>query len=327
MQSGQKIPGYSGFIPHKQEHVGLTTGESNKQAGFSYLTAKHPNSSQAQIARATANQILMTQSRSMSIDGTNEKKQKMESLGKRSKDSVTWVNGPNHEIRNQCIPGYTGFISGVKSENVFAMSYSNSTAKSFKNVITRGGNLEDRKRFQTTARRAFNQKRNARILESPKHDNRRDYLEYMMTMNAEQNKQGDRQRFLSTTGSFEKFNRNYNDMTGTTMSPKPMRRDLNGSPLMYQSDQVHVKPAVLESKVIASKDFQDLSENFKAVFTHSDKKDQGMRVPIVGYGGHRKGETSENMFAKNYRETTFQTIKQMRALKDIPDNYKGGFKI
>ena len=85
------------------------------------------------------------------------------------------------------------------------MSYSNSTAKSFKNVITRGGNLEDRKRFQTTARRVFNQKRNARILESPKHDNRRDYLEYMMTMNAEQNKQGDRQRFLSTTGSFEKF--------------------------------------------------------------------------------------------------------------------------
>ena len=98
----------------------------------------------------------MTQSRSMSIDGSNEKRQKMESLGKRSKDSVTWVNGPNHEIRNQCIPGYTGFISGVKAENVFATSYSNSTAKSFKNTITRGGNLEDRKRFQSTSRRAFN---------------------------------------------------------------------------------------------------------------------------------------------------------------------------
>ena len=52
-----------------------------------------------------------------------------------------------------------------------------------------------------------------------------------------------------------------------------------------------------------------------------------MKVPIVGYGGHRKGETSENMFAKNYRETTFQTIKNTRALKDVPDNYQGGFKI
>ena len=64
-----------------------------------------------------------------------------------------------------------------------------------------------------------------------------------------------------------------------------------------------------------------MSENFKQIFTSADKKDQAMRVPIVGYGGHRKGETAENMFAKNYRETTFQSIKNFRGLKEIPDNY------
>ena len=116
-------------------------------------------------------------------------------------------------------------------------------------------------------------------------------------------------------------------MTGTTMSPKHNRRDLNGSPLMYQSDAVQVKPSVLESKVMGKKEFNNLSEPFKQIFSSSDKRDQHMRVPIVGYGGHRKGETSENMFAKNYRETTFQTIKNMRGLKEIPDNYQGGFKI
>jgi hypothetical protein len=97
--------------------------------------------------RVTANQILMGQSRSRSIDGSNEKNERMASLGKTSKNSVTWVNGPQHEIRNQCIPGYTGFISGVKSENVYAKSYSTSTAKSFTDKITRGGNLVDQKRF------------------------------------------------------------------------------------------------------------------------------------------------------------------------------------
>ena len=327
MNSGQKIPGYSGFIPLKQDHVGLTTGESNKQAGFNYVLSKNPNSDQARIAQATANEILMTQSRSMSIDGTNERRQKLASLGKKSRDSVTWVNGPNHEIRNQCIPGYTGFISGVKSENVYAKSYSNTTAKSFSNNITRGGNLADVKRFQSSSRKAYNEKRNARILESPVHANKRDYLEYMMTVNNEQNKQGTRDRFLATTGAFQKFNKNYNDLTNTTMSPKVHKRDLNGSPMAQHAERVQIKPSVLESRVIGSRDFQDLSENFKQVFTQSDGKDQQMRVPIVGYGGHRKGEKSENMFAKNYRETTFQTIKNMRAIKDIPDNYKGGFKI
>ena len=111
------------------------------------------------------------------------------------------------------------------------------------------------------------------------------------------------------------------------MSPKYHKRDLNGSPLAYNSESVQVKPAVIESRVLSSNEFHGLSDNFKHIFTSADKKDQMMKVPIVGYGGHRKGETSENMFAKNYRETTFQTIKNTRALKDVPDNYQGGFKI
>lgn len=264
----------------------------------------------------------------MSINGSNEKHHKMASFGKRSKESVTWVNGPKHEIRNQCIPGYTGFISGVKSENVYATNYSNQTAKSFKNRITRGGNLNDTNRFQSTSRKAFNEKRNVRILQNPEgHNNKRDYLEYMMTVNNDQTSSPQRKQFLRTTGAFSKFDKDYSDMTGTTMSPKRFKRDLNGSPLAYQSDAVQVKPSVLESKVMRSNDFHELPDNFKKIFTSPDKKDQGMRVPIVGYGGHRKGVNSENMFAKNYRDTTFQTIKNVRALKDVPNNYQGGFKV
>ena len=66
-----------------------------------------------------------------------------------SKTSVTWMNGPQHEIRNQCIPGYTGFVSGINSENLFGKSYSHNTAKSFKGDITRGFDHQPVKRFQS----------------------------------------------------------------------------------------------------------------------------------------------------------------------------------
>lgn len=59
-------------------------------------------------------------------------------LGNRSKDAKTWINGPTHEIRNQCLPGYTGFIPSVKAENVFSNTYAYNTARSFTNTIYKG---------------------------------------------------------------------------------------------------------------------------------------------------------------------------------------------
>jgi len=47
-----------------------------------------------------------------------------------------------------------------------------------------------------------------------------------------------------------------------------------------------------------------------------------MRLPIVGYCGHRKGEKSENMFAKNYRETTMMATKNLRNAKAQPSAAK-----
>ena len=44
-----------------------------------------------------------------------------------------------------------------------------------------------------------------------------------------------------------------------------------------------------------------------------------MRLPIVGYAGHRKGERAENMFARNFRETTIQATKNLRAVKATPN--------
>lgn len=38
-----------------------------------------------------------------------------------------------------------------------------------------------------------------------------------------------------------------------------------------------------------------------------------MKLPVVGYSGHRKGEKAENMYSKNFRDTTLATQKNLRA--------------
>ena len=107
----------------------------------------------------------------------------------------------------------------------------------------------------------------------------------------------------------------FSDNTLTMMSPtKKHRKDLNGSPLDYYSNQVQVRPRLLENGLIGNKDYDNLPENFKKIFSN-DTKDQEMKLPVVGYGGHRKGYQSENMFAKNFRDSTLQAQKGKRYIK------------
>ncbi len=75
-----------------------------------------------------------------SISDLNEKEggQSKLMLGNKSKDAKSWINGPTHEIRNQCLPGYTGFIPSVRAENVFSTTYAANTARSFANQIPKG---------------------------------------------------------------------------------------------------------------------------------------------------------------------------------------------
>ena len=52
-----------------------------------------------------------------------------------------------------------------------------------------------------------------------------------------------------------------------------------------------IKPKLLESKVGDNVAFFRLSDGFKKIFA-DDKKDQKMVIPIVGFGGHRRGDRS-----------------------------------
>jgi hypothetical protein len=66
----------------------------------------------------------------------------------------------------------------------------------------------------------------------------------------------------------------------------------------------NVKPKLLESKISKRNEFFELSDGFKRVFS-TDRKDEKIIIPIAGYGGHRRGDRSQNFFGKSFRETSF----------------------
>ena len=86
-------------------------------------------------------------------------------IGNNSKNAKSWINGPTHELRNQCIPGYTGFISGVKSENLHATTYARNTAMSFDGKVPRGfDGTHPEIKFKTTQSEKFSSESNRRII-------------------------------------------------------------------------------------------------------------------------------------------------------------------
>lgn len=75
-----------------------------------------------------------------------------------------------------------------------------------------------------------------------------------------------------------------------------------------------IKPKLLESKVSENQKFFGLSDGFKKIFAN-DKIDKKMIIPISGYGGHRRGDRSQNFFGKSFRDTAIQSKRLERALR------------
>lgn len=244
-------------------------------------------------------------------------------VGNKSKGSVSWINGPTHEIRNQCLPGYTGFIPGVKAENVFSHTYSHATNASFDSKIPRGYN-EQSMRYTTVTTEKFSPASFRRIQEDKDKASRRDYLEYTMKQNRDQ--WAHREAYLNSPrrngqSQHECEKVDYVDHSATTMSPFRGRRDLNGSPLQNAAKDVQIKPHLLDTNLASNHDFKMLSDGFQRVFTERDSSDQDMRLPVVGYAGHRKGLKAENVFAKNFRDASIGAEKSLRGVKNTPSNF------
>ena len=111
MSFAEKIPGYCGHIPYKGDYYGLTTGNLNRVAQGVHNTRNGFSTAASQVLASSKS--AMSLQRSTMVDPSILKPEKQLMVSNFSKNSKSWINGPAHEIRSQCIPGYTGYIQGV----------------------------------------------------------------------------------------------------------------------------------------------------------------------------------------------------------------------
>ena len=80
-----------------------------------------------------------------------------------------------------------------------------------------------------------------------------------------------------------------------------------------------IKPRLLEGNLANKMEFAGLSDGFKRIFA-TDKKDQKMVIPVVGYGGHRRGDRSQNFFGKSFRDQAIQSKAIERQVRNASVN-------
>lgn len=80
----------------------------------------------------------------------------------------------------------------------------------------------------------------------------------------------------------------------------------------------HARNATMIANKLASPSL-GLSDGFKKIFP-GEKRDVKMTLPIAGYGGHRRGDRSQNFFGKPFRETSLQSKKLEREFR-MPRNF------
>ena len=75
-----------------------------------------------------------------------------------------------------------------------------------------------------------------------------------------------------------------------------------------------IKPALMEKRFVEHDNFAQLSNSFKQIFGN-DASDRKLVVPVSGYGGHRRGDKSQNFFGKSFRETALQSKQLERSFR------------
>ena len=309
----------------------MTTGEAHKSCIQQY-DLNNPLNMSAQLMLSSkvapkAQRITMGRSeseRSHYLTATmnpNEayQQQKYKLVGNQSRNAASWLGGPKHEIREQRIPGYSGFLPGINSENLFGKSFTKCSAMSINNKIEKGFDMSIDKRYQSQNNKSFNPRNFRRMVENPQLTNKKDYHEYTMNLNLsalsmrgkdfESTLTGSRIAGGSGSNSFKSPRSNsvmYYDPRESSLSPPKSLRP-SGNHYGFQNE-VQIKPVLLEKKLLERDQFHQLSEGFKKLFVEDDGIDQtDIVIPISGYCGHRKGSKAENMFGKCYRNITIQS--------------------
>jgi hypothetical protein len=141
------LPGYTGHVPTKNDMFGMTAGDINRQI----VTNGGHTAFSMPVGSTYA-------SRFYNLSQTPSNKANKDIYGNWSRYARNWVAGPTHEVCKQHVPGYTGHVPGVVSENIFSKSYAKCTSNAIGHRHTKGYDVPPRVRYQSMTTSEYNPK-------------------------------------------------------------------------------------------------------------------------------------------------------------------------
>lgn len=165
------LPGYTGFVPMKNSLFGKTSGSINRE--ICVTGGNQGDLDRLELDRHRDQVNDLQASRDINPDVYSSK----------SKNSVNWICGPTHEIRQQHIPGYTGQCRGFVNKDFMSKSYAKVTAELFWRKHPLGNDTDPTNRFTATQRAAFQPGNFRRWVNEPSMMPQRDYDDYSKYVN------------------------------------------------------------------------------------------------------------------------------------------------
>lgn len=106
-----------------------------------------------------------------------------EIYGNWSKYAGNWISGPTHEIKTQHVPGYTGHVKGLVSENLFSKSYAKVSANAISRRHPIGHEGTAKSRFSSMQRSEYTPQNFRRFVESKETKPKKDYDDFAKFIN------------------------------------------------------------------------------------------------------------------------------------------------
>ena len=147
------FPGYLGFIPLKNDVIGMTIGAANEYV--------RNNVDKKPVETENLGSIKYDDYSQYHKDYFNKNfcrdypLEEDKIYSNSSKEAETWICGSKYKIYPQHIPGYKAFLPGIYSSNLHGSGYSKITAKAVKGDYIKEFNITPSERFISTAKQYF----------------------------------------------------------------------------------------------------------------------------------------------------------------------------